>query len=101
MIFMAHIEPSVPIDTRIAKSRQLFSEVPMPAANDNCMPNLMSLKETVRVTSMSRTMLNRLRATGHFPAAVQIGERRIAFVRQEVVAWVEQRIASRGLREAA
>jgi prophage regulatory protein len=40
-------------------------------------------------------MINRLRAEGRFPAAVSLGEKRIAFPREEVAAWVRQRIAAR------
>lgn len=66
----------------------------MPPDNDN-QPSLVSLNDACRLTSMSRTMLNRYRADGRFPVAVILGERRIAFVRSEVLAWIEQRIAAR------
>ena len=65
----------------------------MEAANDNYM--LVSLKDACRMTSLSRTMLNRYRAEGRFPVAVSLGDRRVAFVRQEVQAWIDQRIAAR------
>nr|WP_280949803.1 AlpA family phage regulatory protein [Rhizobium multihospitium] len=55
----------------------------------------MSLNDACRVTSMSRTMLNRYRAEGRFPVAVELGERRVAFVREEVTAWIEAKIAAR------
>jgi prophage regulatory protein len=70
------------------------------AANDN-LPALISMKDTVRATSLSRTMLNRYRNEGRFPQAVPLGDRRFAFVRQEVEAWIQDRIARRGLKEAA
>lgn len=63
-------------------------------SNDNA-PTLMSLNEACRVTSMSRSMLNRYRAEGRFPVAVELGDRRVAFVRAEVVAWVSAKIAAR------
>ena len=62
--------------------------------NDN-QPSLVSLNDACRLTSMSRTMLNRYRADGRFPAAVTLGERRIAFVRAEVQTWISERIARR------
>ncbi|WP_105419214.1 AlpA family transcriptional regulator [Neorhizobium sp. T25_27] len=63
------------------------------ADNDNYA--LISLKDACRLTSMSRTMLNRYRAEGRFPVAVELGDRRVAFVRVEVVAWIHAKIAAR------
>ncbi len=56
---------------------------------------LIPMKEVCTLTSLSRTMVNRLRVAGRFPAAVELGERRVAFVRSEVLAWIEERIAGR------
>ncbi|MBL9066465.1 MAG: AlpA family phage regulatory protein [Sphingopyxis sp.] len=58
-------------------------------------PSLISLNDACRMTSLSRTMINRLRGEGRFPTAVSLGEKRIAFPRDEVVDWVRQRIAER------
>ncbi len=66
----------------------------MHPANDN-IPILISLNDAAKLTSLSRTMINRYRAEGRFPAAVAMGERRVAFVRAEVVAWVQDKIAAR------
>ncbi|UOK70430.1 AlpA family phage regulatory protein [Ancylobacter polymorphus] len=52
------------------------------------------------MTSLSRPAINSLRAAGQFPAAVQLGERRIGFVRAEVLAWINARIAARDGRAA-
>ncbi|MHC5230437.1 helix-turn-helix transcriptional regulator [Brucella sp. LJL56] len=62
--------------------------------NDN-IPILISLNDAAKLTSLSRTMINRYRAEGRFPTAVPMGERRVAFVRAEVVAWVQDKIAAR------
>ncbi|MDB5575870.1 MAG: transcriptional regulator [Bradyrhizobium sp.] len=67
----------------------------MHPANDNY-PTLISLNDAAKLTSMSRTMVNKYRADGRFPVAVSLGERRVAFVRAEVTAWVDERIAARG-----
>ncbi|WLR99158.1 transcriptional regulator [Shinella sumterensis] len=42
-------------------------------------------------------MVNRLRAAGRFPAAVELDDfgRRVAFVRAEVADWVAMKIAAR------
>jgi len=66
----------------------------MQSHNDNT-PSLISLNDAAKLTSLSRTMLNRYRAEGRFPAAVELGERRVAFVRAEVVAWINAKIAAR------
>ena len=67
--------------------------------NDNT-PMLISLNEACRITSMSRTMINRYRAEGRFPISVDLGERRVAFVRAEVAEWIQAKIAARA-QEAA
>ncbi|MGO4196923.1 helix-turn-helix transcriptional regulator [Rhizobium sp. YAF28] len=66
----------------------------MTIANDN-IPALISLKDACRLTSMSRTMLNRYRAEGRFPVAVDLGDRRVAFVRNEVADWIQAKISAR------
>ena len=66
----------------------------MNADNDN-VPSLISMKTAANRTSLSRTMLNRYRVAGKFPAAVELGERRVAFVRAEVIDWINGRIAER------
>lgn len=64
-------------------------------ANDNAAPRLISINDAVKLTSLSRTMINRYRSEGRFPVAVSLGERRVAFVRSEVHAWIDTRIAAR------
>lgn len=63
-------------------------------ANDN-VPTLVSLNDACRITSMSRSMLNRYRAEGRFPVAVELGDRRVAFVRSEVTDWIRAKISAR------
>ncbi|PND21085.1 transcriptional regulator [Ensifer sp. MMN_5] len=55
----------------------------------------MSPKEAAEATTFSRTMLTLLAEAGTFPRPVQLGERRIAFVRAEVEAWIDSRISAR------
>jgi prophage regulatory protein len=61
--------------------------------NDNQI--LISLNDAARMVSLSRTAINNLRAAGKFPAPVSLGEKRIAFVKAEVLAWIDERIARR------
>ncbi|QVQ38171.1 AlpA family phage regulatory protein [Pseudochrobactrum algeriensis] len=58
-------------------------------------PNLISLNDACTLTSLSRTAINNFRSEGKFPEAVALSDRRIAFVRSEVVAWIDGRIAAR------
>ncbi|MBN9468996.1 MAG: AlpA family phage regulatory protein [Bosea sp.] len=66
----------------------------MTADNDNT-PILISIKEAAKLTSMSRPLINILRIEGDFPRAVQLSERRIAFVRTEVMDWIKRHVAAR------
>jgi prophage regulatory protein len=64
-------------------------------------PALISIKEAARLTSLSRTSINEKRSAGKFPQPVPLGDKRIAFVRSEVIAWIEARIAERSHQRAA
>lgn len=64
-------------------------------------PVLISLNDSCRITSLSRTAINRWRAQGKFPAAVPLGDKRVAFIRGEVEQWIRDRIAERAARRAA
>lgn len=55
---------------------------------------LISIKEAARITTLSRTTINEKRAAGKFPQPVALGDKRIAFIRAEVVAWINERIAA-------
>lgn len=61
-------------------------------------PTLISLNDACNLTSLSRTAINKLRTAGKFPQAVELGDRRIAFVREEVEAWITSRISARARR---
>jgi prophage regulatory protein len=55
----------------------------------------MSPKEAAVETSLSRPCLALMAAEGQFPAPVRLGERRLAYVRAEVEAWIDGKIAAR------
>lgn len=63
-------------------------------------PRLMAPKEAALATSLSRTLISLMAEAGEFPAPVKIGERRIAYVRSEVIDWIEARILARAPRAA-
>jgi prophage regulatory protein len=62
---------------------------------------LVSMKTACALTSLSRTMLNRYRADGRFPAAVPLGDRRVAFVKSEIQTWINERISMRAANDNA
>lgn len=64
------------------------------SANDN-EQTLISMKQVCNLTSLSRTMVNRLRSQGRFPEIVDLGDRRVAFVKSEVVDWIQKKIEAR------
>ncbi|MBN7759979.1 AlpA family phage regulatory protein [Nitratireductor aquibiodomus] len=55
----------------------------------------MSPKEAAAHVCLSRPLLTLMAAEGQFPKPVRLTERRIAFVRAEVQAWIDGRIAAR------
>jgi prophage regulatory protein len=63
-------------------------------------PVLVSLNQACAMTSLSRTAINRWRALKRFPAAVPLGDKRVAFVRAEVEQWIKDRIAERASEAA-
>lgn len=66
----------------------------MRADNDNEQV-LISMKQACAMTSLSRTMINRLRTAGRFPDIVDLGDRRVAFVKAEISEWIRKKIESR------
>lgn len=69
--------------------------------SDLQVPALISLNEVCRLTSLSRTSVNRFRAAGQFPVAVPLSSKRVAFMRDEVQAWVFARIGERAVAQHA
>ena len=56
---------------------------------------LMTVAEVARFTTYSRTQIFKLRAQGKFPLPVSLGEKRIAFVRDEIEQWFEALLSER------
>ncbi|OCJ06097.1 hypothetical protein A6U85_03785 [Agrobacterium sp. 13-626] len=56
---------------------------------------LMTPREASAYTTLSAPMLKIMSAEGRFPRARLIGERRVAFVRQEVEGWLAERIGTK------
>lgn len=59
-------------------------------------PVLITMRQVCAMTTLSRTMINRLRDAGSFPAQVNLGDRRVAFIEADVVDWIRSKIEERG-----
>ena len=53
----------------------------------------LSVREVVTLTSLPRSTVIKHSKTGQFPAQVRLCGNRIAFVRADVQAWIEARLA--------
>lgn len=62
---------------------------------------LMTVAEVAKYTTYSRTQIFKLRERGEFPLPVSLGEKRIAFVREEVEQWFAARLAERDQSHAS
>jgi len=53
----------------------------------------LSVREVVTLTSLPRSTIIKHSKTGQFPAQVRLCGNRIAFVRADVQAWIDSRLA--------
>ena len=59
--------------------------------NGTVEPRLLSQRDVIRITGLSRTTLWRLRADGQFPEPVQISPGRKAFFSDDIAAWLDSK----------
>jgi len=57
-------------------------------------PRIISLREVLSRTSMSRSAVYALQKQGEFPKSVSITERRVGFVESEIDDWLKAKIES-------
>ena len=55
-----------------------------------------SIHEVKRRTSLSKTQVYRLMGRDRFPRPAPLGPRRVAWVEEEVAAWMAARVQARG-----
>lgn len=53
------------------------------------------ISKVIEITSLSRTQLYRLMQTGDFPLNVSLSERCSAWIEEEVLDWMEQKISAK------
>ncbi|MBK8970497.1 MAG: AlpA family transcriptional regulator [Hahellaceae bacterium] len=58
-------------------------------------PQLLKRPAVQSETTLSRSKIYELMAEGKFPKPVSLGSNRVAWLRSEVFAWIDQRIAER------
>lgn len=58
-------------------------------------PEFIRIRDVMAMTSLSRASVYRLTAAGSFPKPLKLSERASAWVRTEVDAWVQAKIANR------
>ena len=61
---------------------------------------LIRLREVIALTGLSRSTILRLEAQARFPLHVRVGEASIAWVEDEVLQWIAERIAARDAQRA-
>ncbi|NKE75027.1 AlpA family phage regulatory protein [Ochrobactrum sp. MC-1LL] len=63
--------------------------------DNNSVSPLVSLTDVCKMTSLSRFLIRALEKDGKFPKSVQLGAKRIAYVRSELEEWINDKIAQR------
>jgi prophage regulatory protein len=57
---------------------------------------LLKLTEVQKMTGLSRSSIYSYIDKGLFPSQVKLGERSVAWIDQEITAWIDGRILARG-----
>jgi prophage regulatory protein len=57
---------------------------------------MLKLNDVKKMTGLSRSSIYAYINKGDFPPQVKLGERSVAWVEQEVIAWIDGRILARG-----
>lgn len=57
-------------------------------------PTLINRKEVERLTTLCRSSIYALMQDGRFPRPIRIADQRVAWVKQEITDWLNDRIAN-------
>lgn len=52
---------------------------------------ILNIKEVMKLTTLSRTLIWELETKGQFPGRISLTERRVAWIEQEVLDWIASR----------
>lgn len=56
---------------------------------------MLKIKKVLKMTGLSRSSIYAYIEKGKFPKQVKLGERSVAWIEEEVVAWIDARITER------
>jgi prophage regulatory protein len=56
---------------------------------------IVRMRELIRMTGLPRSHIYRLQAEGRFPRSVKLDIRSVGWLEQEVIDWLDEKIASR------
>ena len=57
---------------------------------------LLRIEEVSSMTSLSRSTIKRMVRAGEFPAPIRVGKNRVAWEKEELEAWVQERRSHAG-----
>ncbi|MEM8975215.1 MAG: AlpA family phage regulatory protein [Pseudomonadota bacterium] len=60
---------------------------------------ILSVKQVMELTSLSRSQISRLASNGLFPQSIRLSPNRVGWLEAEVFAWIEEKRAQRTSRE--
>ena len=60
--------------------------------NQTVLPRLISRLQVEQITSLSRSSIYLLMSENRFPKSIKIGNKRVAWVAEEINAWIDERI---------
>lgn len=63
--------------------------------NTNKISRLMRLQDIINITGMSKAVIYAWMKEGKFPKQIQIGARSVAWIEEEIYAWIQERINAR------
>ena len=76
----------------MSQGSALHSVVP---SSNRAQPRFLRLAEVLEMTGMGKTFIYDRMKDGTFPKQIQLGSRRVVWDKQEVIKWMEDRMASR------
>ena len=65
------------------------------SSGNRALPRFLRLAEVLEMTGMSRSFIYAQMAEGTFPKQIQLGGKSLVWSEQEVIKWMEDRMASR------
>lgn len=68
--------------------------------SDDVQPRFIRRTEVQKITGLGASSIYQLQRDGDFPLAVQLSERRVAWIESEIQEWVKNRIAARAARKS-